>query len=266
MSRPRGTKRGDARREADRPRDDTGSETSAEAKGTNTHASTSTAGQKRNGTASRSARQASGPRDRASPDPSDEELLRRFNHGDAEAFASLVQRYERPLYNFVLRSVRRRDRADELFQDVLMRVVQRSDEFKGNSKVSTWIYAIARNLCIDHSRKMVFRRHRSLDAPTRAASSDEGPSLLDRTASSAPDVDRAAMRGDLQKRIAEAVEELPDEQREVFLMRHVQGLAFREIAEIIDVPENTVKSRMRYALERLQRALAQYREYARELK
>jgi RNA polymerase sigma-70 factor (ECF subfamily) len=198
-------------------------------------------------------------------EPSDEELLRRFNEGDAEAFESLMRRYERPLYNFILRSVRRRDRADELLQDVFMKVVQRSGDFKGNSKLSTWIYTIARNLCIDHSRKMVFRRHKSLDAPGRTDDAEEGPTLLDRTAADSPDVDRAAIARDLQERIAAAVEELPEEQKEVFLMRQVQGLPFKEIAEVVGVPENTVKSRMRYALERLQRALSEYRDYVREL-
>ena len=199
-------------------------------------------------------------------DPSDEELLRRFTEGDADAFAELVRPFERPLYNFILRSVRRRDRADELLQDVFMKVVQRSADFKGNSKVSTWIYTIARNLCIDHSRKMVFRRHKSLDAPGRSTSSDEGPTLLDRQAASGAEPDRAALAEDLKVRIAAAVEELPEEQKDVFLMRHVQGMKFKEIAEVVGVPENTVKSRMRYALERLQRALADYAEYVEELK
>ncbi len=194
---------------------------------------------------------------------SDEELLRRFNEGDADAFAELVRRYERPLYNFILRSVRRRERADELLQDVFLKVVQRSSDFKGQSKLSTWLYTIARNLCIDHSRKMVFRRHQSLDAPR--AGTEDGPTLLERTAAEGAEPDRAAVMEDLKRRIADAIEELPEEQREVFLMRHVQGMRFKDIADVIGVPENTVKSRMRYALERLQRALADYQEYVDEL-
>lgn len=197
--------------------------------------------------------------------PADEELLRRFNEGEAEAFALLVRRYERPLYNFILRSVRRRERADELLQDVFLKVVQRSQDFKGQSKFSTWLYTIARNLCIDHSRKMVFRRHKSLDAATRSGADSEGPTLLERTPSSDLGSDRQAIANDLAARIAAAVEELPEEQREVFLMRQVQGMAFKAIAEVVDVPENTVKSRMRYALERLQRALDDYRDYVAEL-
>jgi RNA polymerase sigma-70 factor (ECF subfamily) len=195
---------------------------------------------------------------------SDEMLLRRFTEGDAEAFETLVRRFERPLFNFILRSVRDADRSEELLQEVFLRVIQRATEFQGGSKVSTWIYTIARNLCIDTSRKMVFRRHRSLDAPS--GDDPEGPTMMDRVVAATPLADREVIGGDLKERIARAVEELPEEQREVFLMRELQDLAFKEIAEIVGVPENTVKSRMRYALERLQRALAEYEDYAREIR
>lgn len=193
---------------------------------------------------------------------SDEQLLRQFVDGDAEAFERLVRRFERPLFNFILRSVRDPDRAEELLQEVFLKVVQRASEFQGSSKVSTWVYTIARNLCIDTSRKMVFRRHRSLDAPT--GDDPDGPSMLDRVAADGPTADREVIGTDLKARITQAVEELPEEQREVFLMRELHDMAFKEIAEIVGVPENTVKSRMRYALERLQRALAEYEDYARE--
>jgi RNA polymerase sigma-70 factor (ECF subfamily) len=196
---------------------------------------------------------------------SDEDLLVRFNDGDAAAFEVLLERYRRPLFNFVLRSVRQHDRAEELLQDVFLRVVQRSEDFKGQSKFSTWLYTIARNLCIDHSRKMQFRRHKSLDAPTRGKE-EEGPSLLERVAGRDLGADRETIGKELQEKIAAAIETLPHEQREVFLMRQVSCLPFKEIADIVGVPENTVKSRMRYALERLQEALAEYRDYAFQLK
>jgi RNA polymerase sigma-70 factor (ECF subfamily) len=80
------------------------------------------------------------------------------------------------------------------------------------------------------------------------------------------DVERQAVSIEMQEQIARAVEKLPDDQREVFLMREVSNLPFKEIAEITGVPENTVKSRMRYALERLQEALGAYEEYARALR
>ena len=201
---------------------------------------------------------------RADPGVMDEELLRRFNDGAAEAFEVLLARYERPLFNFILRHVSERTRAEEILQDAFLRVIERSKEFKGESKFSTWLYTIARNLCIDESRKMVFRRHKSLDAQL-GGDDGEGPALVERTAGSGPAVDRAAIARELKPQIAEAIAALPEEQREVFLMREIQNMPFKDIATIVGVPENTVKSRMRYALERLQEALAEYSDYVAEL-
>ena len=192
----------------------------------------------------------------------DEDLLARFNAGEARAFEVLMERYKRPIFNFILRSVRDREQAAEIHQDVFLRVIQRSADFKGESKVSTWLYTIARNLCIDTSRKMVFRRHRSLDAPGRGGGGDEeGPAMVDRVAGAEIGSDRRAISKEIRAKVADAIEALPAEQREVFLMREVQNLPFKDIADIVGVPENTVKSRMRYALERLQEALAEYEDY-----
>lgn len=194
-----------------------------------------------------------------SDEPSDESLLAAFNGGDPKGFETLLARYRTPIFNFVLRSVRSKDRAHDLTQDVFLRVVQRASTFEGKSKFSTWLYTIARNLCIDHARKMGFRRHESLDAPIGG---DEGSApMVDRVRSEAPITDRAAIAEQLQGQIAEAVDGLPEEQREVFVLRQLRGMPFKQIAEIVGVPENTVKSRMRYALERLQAALAEYQDY-----
>ena len=191
----------------------------------------------------------------------DEELLRRFGEGDPRAFEELMRRYQRPIYNFILRSVRDPEQASELVQETFLRVVQRSGDFLGGSKVSTWMYTIARNLCIDNSRKMVFRRHRSLDAPM-GSDEGEGRSMLDTVAATTAGADREAIGTDIKARLVAAVDELPDEQREVFLLRELQNLAFKDIAEIIGVPENTVKSRMRYALEKLRLELDEYKDLA----
>ena len=102
---------------------------------------------------------------------------------------------------------------------------------------------------------MKFRRHKSLDQPMRNAES-EGPTLLDRTASSGAGPDRGAIGSELQVRLAKAIDTLREDQREVFLMREYGNLPFKEIAEVVGVPENTVKSRMRYALEHLRKQLA----------
>lgn len=194
----------------------------------------------------------------------DESLLERFAGGDDEAFALLVERYQRPMYNFVRRSVQDPAVAEDILQETFLRVVQRADEFRGQAKVSTWMYTIARNLCVDHARKMVHRRHASLDAPSRRGDDDDR-ALVDRIAGPAPGADRAAIGEQLKRAVTLAVEELPEDQREVFLLRQLEHLSFQEIAQICDIPENTAKSRMRYALERLRAALGEYEDYVREL-
>lgn len=197
-------------------------------------------------------------------DPPDEALLLRYQQGDHAAFAQLARRHQAALYNFALRQVRSPQVAEDVVQEAFVRVVRNAAEFKHEARFTTWIYTITRNLCIDHLRKRAHRKHPSLDA-SRGEEGD-GPTLGEQTADPRASVERAATGTELKERIARAVDALPDEQREVFLMREVANLPFKEIAEITAVPENTVKSRMRYALERLQEALAEYEDYARALR
>jgi RNA polymerase sigma-70 factor (ECF subfamily) len=190
-------------------------------------------------------------------DVSDEGLLLAYRDGDSVAFKTLFGRYRGPLFNFLLRRVRDRGRAEELYQDVWTKVIEQCGEFRGDSKFSTWLYTIARNRCVDHARRMKFRSHAPLDVLGR----DSDQPLMERVSNPGPSTEELAAGGTLKERIARAVEELPEEQREVFLLRQLQGLGFREIAEVVDVPVNTVKSRMRYALERLQQQLGDLQEH-----
>ncbi len=200
----------------------------------------------------------------AGPLPSDEELMRAFRAGERWALGELIARHKTAAYNFALRQVRQPDLASDVVQDAFVRVVQGATEFRESARFSTWLFTIIRNLCIDHARKQVHRRHPSLDAQ-RPGEDGEGPTLGDLVPDPNVRIDREAEGPTLRKRIQTAVDALPDEQREVFLLREVANLAFKEIAEVTGVPENTVKSRMRYALERLQEALAEYEELARTL-
>jgi RNA polymerase sigma-70 factor (ECF subfamily) len=199
------------------------------------------------------------------PHVTDEALMIRFQQGDRTAFAALVKRHKVPLFNFALRQVRAKTTAEDIVQEALVRVVQNASDFKHEARFTTWLYTIARNLCIDHLRKQALRKHPSLDGAS-SSQDDGGPTLGERTADARANVERDVTAGELRVRIADAVETLPDDQREVFLMREVSNLPFKEIADITGVSENTVKSRMRYALERLQAALSEYEEYARALK
>jgi RNA polymerase sigma-70 factor (ECF subfamily) len=195
----------------------------------------------------------------------DESLMIRFQSGDRTAFTLLVRRYQGPLFNFALRHVRSPPTAEEIVQDAFVRVVQNAADFKHEARFSTWLFTIVRNLCIDQIRKKALRKHPSLDEPKRSDEGD-GPTLGEQTADSRANVERETVAVEIRERVIAAVDKLPEEQREVFLMREVSNLPFKEIAEIVGVPENTVKSRMRYALERLQEALSDFEEYARALR
>ena len=197
---------------------------------------------------------------------SDEVLMMQFQGGDRSAFTVLVRRHKTPIFNFILRQVRTKSTAEDLTQDVFVRVVQNAATFKHEARFTTWVYSIARNLCIDHLRKMSLRRHPSLDQAT--GKDKDGPTLGERVADKhhSAAADRQAMSADIAARIVDAVDELPVEQREVFLLRQLGKVPFKEIAKMTGVPENTVKSRMRYALERLQEALSEYEDYARALR
>jgi len=196
-------------------------------------------------------------------DASDEMLMVRYQRGDREAFAELVRRYSGPIYNFSVRHLRHAPIAEDVTQEVFLRLVQKAAEFKHEARFSTWLYTIARNLCIDHLRKLKHRRHASLDQ----SGSDEAP-LGERLAAggAAADTERSAVSSEVLHAIESAVDALPEEQREVFLLREIANMPFKEIAIATGVGENTVKSRMRYALDRLQQALAEFEEYARALK
>lgn len=198
-------------------------------------------------------------------EPTDESLMIRFQSGDRTAFTVLVRRHQGPLFNFALRYLRSSPVAEEVVQDAFVRVVQNAADFKHEARFSTWLYTIARNLCIDQTRKRALRRHPSLDEPKKAEEGD-GPTLGEQTADGKASVERAVVSLEIRERVAAAIDALPEEQREVFLMREVSNLPFKEIAEIVGVSENTVKSRMRYALERLQEALSEFEEYARALR
>ncbi|MDD9969778.1 MAG: RNA polymerase sigma factor [Myxococcales bacterium] len=187
----------------------------------------------------------------------DRALLDRFHSGHPEALGVLLSRYEKPVFNFILRSVRDPQLAQDLVQETFARILQNSTGYQQRAKFSTWMYSIARNLCIDHSRRMRHRRHVSLEASHRG---DQTGQLKEQLPGRDPSPDRTAAAPRVRERIAAAVEALPHEQREVFLMRQLQGMAFAEIAEVVDASESTVKSRMRYALERLQSALSEYRD------
>ncbi len=191
----------------------------------------------------------------------------RYASGDVSAFEVLLERHRTPVFNFVLRSCRRKDVAEELLQEVFLRVVKLASGYRRKAKFTTWLYTIARNLCIDHARRMTHRREKSLDEPAGGQSSDTGAQpLVALVPDKGPGPQQQLEDQQFAGALYEALDELPEEQAEVFLMRERQNLKFREIAQILGVPENTVKSRMRYALESLRGRLEEFREPLQALK
>jgi len=175
---------------------------------------------------------------------SDERLMLRFQAGDVRAFEELVRRHRTPLFSFLLRLTGDRGRAEDLCQETFLRVVRAAERWEPRALFRTWLYAVARNQAFDDARRQAFRRTEALDDPARAPAASDDP---------APD--RAADAALVRPKLEAALAALPAEQREVFLLREHAGLRFHEIAEVTGVPENTVKSRMRYALEALRAKL-----------
>jgi RNA polymerase sigma-70 factor (ECF subfamily) len=193
-------------------------------------------------------------------DSSDEQLLAAYRGGDVRAFERLLARHEKPIWSFLRRFVRDAEAAEDLLQEVFLRVVRDAQEsgpaWKGEAKFSTWLYTIARNLCIDRARRTAVRGSGSPSIDGASDGEGETTTLHERIAAPGPSTDALVARRQAARRIDRAVAELPDDQREVFLMREVMELPFAEIASVVGVSEPTVKSRMRYALEKLRAALA----------
>ncbi|MGB0646223.1 MAG: sigma-70 family RNA polymerase sigma factor [Bradymonadia bacterium] len=170
----------------------------------------------------------------------DEALMLRFSTGETDAFEELLHRYERRVLGFVRRFVSDDATAADLMQETFLRVIRAADRYQATAAFSTWILRIARNLCTDHARKHKSEsRHVALDEFTQKKLSS-----TDRT-------DGATLDGEIRSKIDQAVDRLPPKQKEVFVLRQLLNLSFKEIAVVVDTSENTVKSRMRYALEGL---------------
>lgn len=188
-------------------------------------------------------------------DREDVALMLRFKGGEARAFELLLGRHRRGVFNFCLKMLGDRAAAEDAMQEVFLRVVRSAKDWERQAKVTTWLYTIARNHCIDAIRKAGYRKTASLD---HALNDQEGDAPLGERVADEEGIapDRGAESARMRLILAHAIAALPAEQREVFVMREHAGMPFKDIAAVVGVPENTVKSRMRYALEHLRQTLA----------
>lgn len=185
------------------------------------------------------------------PQDTDEALVVRYQRGDVAAFEELVDRHRPGVYRFLARFVRDRARAEDLTQECWIRFIGAVPRWSARAPFRTWLYAVARNLAADEARRMTHRRHESIDDDRGA----RRPFAELPAPGQTPE--EAALDLLLQPVLEHAIAALPVEQREVFLLREYEGVAFAEIAAITGAPVPTVKSRMRYALEALRRTLTE---------
>jgi RNA polymerase sigma factor (sigma-70 family) len=185
-------------------------------------------------------------------DDSDEALISRYARGDATAFELLYRRHEMRVWRYLQRSLRDAATADELMQEVWFAVARDAPRYLPSARFTTWLFTIARNRMIDSIRAR--RRHISLESPGHE--SDEVTRQLTADPSASPVA--AAVARDEAAAIIRAVEELPQEQREVFLLQVEGGLDVAEIARITGSSFETTKSRLRYARTKLRETLKEY--------
>jgi RNA polymerase sigma-70 factor (ECF subfamily) len=188
---------------------------------------------------------------------SDEEAMRKFQNGDEGSFDLLLGRHGAGVLRFIIRMTgAEKAQAEDLLQEIFMKVIERRKKYDPGQKFSTWLYSIARNHCIDYLRTESYRRHSSLDAPI-SVEEEGGAVVIDLVRSGDRDQEERAFDLEVKELIDIGVRGLKEEFREVFLLREVEGLSFEEIAVVTESPLGTVKSRLRYAYKGLRRVFTE---------
>ncbi len=182
--------------------------------------------------------------DATAGEPSDEQLMLAYAAGQVSAFEQLYSRHRGPLYRFLARQLRNDALADEFFQDIWQRVIAARANWRPEAAFTTWLFRIAHNRLNDHWRSLKHRPPAPLDADERAAQVPD-PHTPERTLS----------EFEQRRRLQLAMDELPEDQREVLVLRLERELTLEEIGEITGVGRETVKSRLRYAMDKLRARL-----------
>jgi len=184
-------------------------------------------------------------------EPSDEELMLRFGSGDAAAFDVLYTRHRGGVFRYLIRQCGNRGAAEELLQDIWLNLVQARARYTVEAKFTTWLYTLAHNRLIDHFRRPKGPQLVSLDGD------DEGDPL-EVAAQVTVQPERRAEAREQAARLLGLVEALPAVQREAFLLHEEGGLSLEQIAEVTGTGRETVKSRLRYALDKLREGMRDY--------
>lgn len=172
----------------------------------------------------------------------DYELIQRFIKGEESCFEQLIHRHKNKIFAYISLYIRDQALVEDIFQDTFMKVIQsvKTGKYQDNGKFISWVMRIAHNLIIDH-----FRRIKQMNT---VSNDDYESDLFNSRKFAESTVEDNMIRRQIQKDVRKMISQLPDDQREVVVLRHYAGLSFKEIADITDVSINTALGRMRYAL------------------
>jgi len=187
---------------------------------------------------------------------SDVQLMLDVKAGDATSFELLLQRYRGPLVNFLYRMVRDREQAEDLAQEVFLRVYRAKEDYVPSAKFTTWLFRIATNLALNSVRDNRYHKMEvSLDAPL-TADAEDGDERPFEVADQHPDIEEHLVEEARRKMIRHAIEKLPEKQRAAVLLHKYQELDYGEIAKILSCSESALKSLLFRAYETLRVELA----------
>jgi len=180
---------------------------------------------------------------------SDQNLVQSYIKGDHSAIEVLINRHRSKVYTYILLTIKNQQLAEDLFQETFIKVIQslRGGKYKDNGKFLSWVIRIAHNLIIDH-----FRKEKQLNS---ISNDDTEMDLFNSKKLSEDNIEELIISSQIRSEIRTLINELPDDQREVVLLRHYGGLSFKEIADQTDVSINTALGRMRYALINLRKLI-----------
>jgi len=179
----------------------------------------------------------------------DSKLIAAFKAGDIEALGVLMERHKAAVYGYLLSLTARPNAADDLFQEVFLKLVRNPAAYREREKLKSWLFTVARNAAMDYFRRESSRRAEPLEGE------DGGPGALDKAVSPEPGPQEALENKALGEKIGRALERLSPDQREVFYLRHYSELSFNEIAGMLGVPIGTALARMSRAAAFLRKEL-----------
>lgn len=175
----------------------------------------------------------------------DSAVVLRAQNGDSEAFEEIVKQHERKIYNLAYRYTGSSEDALDICQETFIKIYRSIKNFKGESSFSTWIYRVASNVCIDYIRK---------DKKTISLSDDDNY-ISETLESPNGDPEKELSRKELSSEISKSLLQINEDQREIIVLRDIEGYSYEEIAQLLDISEGTVKSRIARGRKKLQTIL-----------